>query len=66
VNIFDPELVVIGGGFAAAGDFMLDPAREIVRRDSLGDAGANVQIVRAQLGTAAGLIGAGLVGFESM
>ena len=25
VNIFNPELVVIGGGFAAAGDFMLDP-----------------------------------------
>jgi glucokinase len=66
VNIFDPELVVIGGGFAAAGDFMLDPAREIIRRDSLGDAGALVQIVRAQLGTAAGLIGAGLVGFESL
>jgi glucokinase len=66
VNIFDPEVVVIGGGFAAAGDFILDPAREIVRRDSLGDAGANVQIVRAQLGTAAGLIGAGLVGFESL
>jgi glucokinase len=66
VNIFDPELVVIGGGFAAAGDFLLVPAREIVRRDSLGDAGARVQIVRAQLGTAAGLIGAGLVGFESL
>ena len=66
VNIFDPEVVVIGGGFAAAGDFVLGPAREIVRRDSLGDAGANVQIVRAQLGTAAGLIGAGLVGFESL
>jgi glucokinase len=66
VNIFDPEVVVIGGGFAAAGDFLLVPAREIVIRDSLGDAGARVQIVRAQLGTAAGLIGAGLVGFESL
>ena len=66
VNIFDPELVVIGGGFGAAGDFLLVPAREIVRCDSLGDAGARVQIVRAELGTAAGLIGAGLVGFESL
>jgi glucokinase len=66
VNIFDPEVVVIGGGFAAAGDFVLGPAREIAIRDSLGDAGARVQIVRAQLGTAAGLIGAGLVGFESL
>jgi glucokinase len=66
VNIFDPEVVVIGGGFGAAGDFLLVPAREVIRRDSLGDAGAKVQIVRAQLGTAAGLIGAGLVGFESL
>jgi glucokinase len=66
VNIFKPELVVIGGGFAAAGDFMLGPAREIVRRDSLTDAGEKVGIVRAELGTAAGLIGAGLVAFESL
>jgi glucokinase len=65
VNIFDPELVVIGGGFAAAIDFLLGPAREIVRRDSLGDAGERVRIVRAELGTAAGLIGAGLIAFES-
>jgi glucokinase len=66
VNIFNPELVVIGGGFAAAGDFMLGPAREVVIRDSLGDAGEKVGIVRAELGTAAGLIGAGLIGFESL
>ena len=66
VNIFDPELVVIGGGFAAAGDFMLEPARGIVRRDSLGDAGERIKIVRGELGTAAGLIGAGLIGFEAL
>ena len=66
VNIFNPELVVIGGGFAAAGDFVFGPAREVVRRDSLGDAGEKIGIVRAELGTAAGLIGAGLIGFESL
>jgi glucokinase len=66
VNVFHPELVVIGGGFAAAGQFMFEPAREVVRRDSLGDAGEKVRIVRAELGTAAGLIGAGLIGFESL
>ncbi|HXY85290.1 MAG TPA: ROK family protein [Gaiellaceae bacterium] len=60
VNIFDPELVVIGGGFAAAGDFILDPAREVVRWQALQPAADRVRIVRAQLGTAAGLIGAGL------
>jgi glucokinase len=66
INIFNPELVVIGGGFAAAGDFVIEPARDVARRDSLGDAGEKIRIVRAELGTAAGLIGAGLVGFEAV
>jgi len=66
VNIFNPELVVIGGGFAAAGDFVLDPAREILRREALARAGYRVPIVRAELGTAAGLIGAGLVAFDAV
>ena len=66
VNLFNPELVVIGGGFAAAGDFILDPAREIVAREGLADAGKRVRIVRAELGTAAGLIGAALVAFDAL
>jgi len=66
VNIFNPDLVVIGGGFAAAGDFVLDPAREIVAREALAGAGERVRIVRAELGTAAGLIGAGLVAFDAL
>jgi glucokinase len=65
VNIFNPDLVVIGGGFAAAGDFVLDPAREILRREALARTGYRVPIVRAELGTAAGLIGAGLVAFDA-
>jgi glucokinase len=66
VNIFNPELVVIGGGFAAAGEFILDPAREVVQREALARAGYDLPIVRAQLGTAAGLIGAGLVAFDAL
>jgi glucokinase len=65
VNIFNPELCVIGGGFAAAGDFILEPAREIVAREGLAGAGKRVRIVRAELGTAAGLIGAALVAFDA-
>jgi glucokinase len=66
VNIFNPELVVIGGGFAAAGDFILDPARQIVAREGLAHAGERVRIVRAELGTSAGLIGAALVAFDAL
>jgi len=65
VNIFDPDLVVIGGGFSAAGDFLLEPAREVLRRDALAPDGGRVQIVRAELGTAAGLIGAALLAFDA-
>jgi glucokinase len=66
VNIFNPELIVVGGGFAAAGDLLLEPARERVAREALSPAREFVRIVRAELGTAAGLVGAGLVAFEAL
>jgi glucokinase len=66
VNVFDPELVVIGGGFAAAWDFLAEPAREVMERESLAPAGGRVRLARAELGTAAGLIGAGLVAYDAV
>jgi glucokinase len=66
VNIFNPELVVIGGGFAAAGDLLLEPARKVVAERALSPARDGVKIVPALLGPEAGLIGAGLVGFEAL
>ena len=65
VNVFDPELVVIGGGFSAADDLILDPAREVMRREALEPAKDRVQIVRGALGTAAGLVGAAMIAFEA-
>jgi glucokinase len=67
VNIFDPELVVVGGGFgAAAGDLVLVPAREAARREAVPPANRRLRIVQAELGAEAGLVGAGLVGFEAL
>ncbi|HEX6679027.1 MAG TPA: ROK family protein [Gaiellaceae bacterium] len=66
VNIFGPQIVVIGGGFASAGDFLLEPAREIMRREALPPANERVEIVRAELGTAAGVIGAALVAYDEL
>lgn len=67
VNVFDPELIVVGGGFAAgAGDLVLEPAREVVEREALAPANELLRIVPAQLGPEAGLVGAGLVGFEAL
>jgi glucokinase len=65
INIFDPDLVVIGGGFAAAGDLILESAREVAGREALTPADESAEIVRAELGTTAGVIGAGLVAFEA-
>jgi glucokinase len=66
VNIFNPELVVLGGGFARAGDLLFEPARRIVAERALAPARDVVRIVPALLGVEAGLIGAGLVGFEAL
>jgi glucokinase len=66
VNIFDPELVIIGGGFADAGDLILGPARETLAVEALAPGRDVVRIVRAELGPEAGMIGAGLVGREAL
>jgi len=66
VNIFNPALVVIGGGFGvAAFDLLLPAARPAVVREALAPAGEKLEIRPAELGARAGLIGAGLVAFEA-
>ena len=66
VNIFNPEAVVIGGGFAQAGDLLLSPARRVVRERALTPGRDIVRIVPAELGARAGLVGAALVAFEAL
>ena len=60
VNVFEPEVVVIGGGASAAGDLLLDPAREVVASRALRPSRDSVRIVAAALGEEAGMVGAGL------
>jgi len=66
VNVFNPELVVLGGGFSRAGELLLEPARRVVAERALVPARDVVRITLAVLGVEAGLIGAGLVGFEAL
>jgi glucokinase len=65
VNVFNPELVILGGGFARAFELLAEPARRVVAERALEPARDVVRIVPAQLGVEAGLIGAALVGFEA-
>ena len=66
VNVFEPELVVVGGGFGAAGELLLEPAREVVAREGLEPGRDAVRIVEAELGIDAGVIGAAMIGFEAL
>lgn len=67
VNVFDPELTVVGGGFgAAAGDLVLEPARRAARAEVIPPARESVRVVPAELGSDAGLVGAALVGFDAL
>jgi len=66
VNIFNPELIVIGGGFGVALDLMLDPALETLKRDALPPGRDLVRVVPATLGEEAGMVGAALIAFEAL
>jgi glucokinase len=67
VNVLEPELIVIGGGFGeAAGECLLGPAREVLAQDGLSPGRETVRLVEAQLGTDAGVIGAGMLAFEAL
>jgi glucokinase len=66
VNAFGPEVVVVGGGFGvAAFELLLEPAREVIRREALPSAG-EVPVRRAELGLEAGLIGAALAARDAL
>ena len=67
VNIFGAELVIVGGGFGtAAAGFLFEPALEVARREALPPARPGLRLVEAELGSDAGLIGAGLLAFEAL
>jgi glucokinase len=67
VNVFEPELVVVGGGFGTAGgELLLEPAREVLAREGLRPARDTVRIVGARLGWRAGVVGAGMLAYEAL
>ena len=58
VNIFNPEMIIVGGGVAKLGDLLLDPARRVVNERAFSASARAVRILLAQLGDKAGVIGA--------
>ena len=58
ITIISPEMVVIGGGVAQAGDILFDPIRRTARETVKVAPIEDVEIVQAELSTDAGLMGA--------
>lgn len=65
VNLFNPELIVIGGGLTKMGARLFDPVRRIIDRRAFRTAAQVVKVVPAQLGDDVGVLGAAAVAMLS-
>ncbi|MEZ4520465.1 MAG: ROK family protein [Thermomicrobiales bacterium] len=64
VNIFNPEMIVIGGGLADVGSLLLDPARDAMRQYALPDLVGTLEFRRSALGGKTGIFGAAALVFH--
>ena len=61
VNLLNPEKIIVGGGVADAGEILMTPLKETLKKRAMKIAGEAVEVVPAQLGNTAGVIGASLL-----
>jgi len=66
VNVLNPEMIIIGGGMAAMGEYLFEPLRATVVARSFEAPARRARIVPAQLGDDAGIIGAAGVALLSV
>lgn len=64
VNLLDIRTIIVGGGVSAAGDFILDPARETLPKYVVPGLRDDLQIHQEQLGNEVSLLGAARLAFE--
>ncbi|MBI4187471.1 MAG: ROK family protein [Chloroflexi bacterium] len=64
INIFDPEMIVIGGGMSRMGDMLFGPVRRTVSKRAYTAAAGAVRIIPSELGDDAGVIGAAVFAAE--
>lgn len=63
-NIVSPEIIVIGGGIAEAGNMLFDPLREFMAQYEWRINGQKAEIVKARYGDLAGTVGAACFAME--
>lgn len=64
VNLLDIRTIVVGGGVSGAGDYILDPARDVLPRFIVPGLRDNLRILREELGNEVSLLGAARLAFE--
>jgi glucokinase len=64
VNIFNPDVVVIGGGVIGAGELILEPARRVLARRALALPAVHVAVRPARFGVESGMLGAAVFARE--
>ena len=64
INIFQPEVLCIGGGVCGEGDYLLNPLKELIKANTYGyeRQERNTELKIAELGNDAGIIGAASLG----
>lgn len=65
-TVLDPDVVVVGGTLAQAGDLLLDPLREVLGERTAVTSGAMVRVVAGQLGDTASARGALLLARDTV
>jgi len=60
VNIFNPEMIIVGGGLSKMGELLLEPAIEMVKKRAFPLSAKAVRIVTAELGDDSGVLGAAI------
>jgi len=58
INLFDPELILLGGGIAEAGPALFDPLKTVLDQFEWRPGGSKVRLFKAALGPRAGAAGA--------
>lgn len=66
INIFNPEVIVIGGGLSNIGDMLLKPAFEEAGRRAFKQSYQAVRFARAELGRNSGVLGAAAYALEKI
>ena len=66
VQLLNPQLVVIGGDLAEAGEALLEPIRRTLRRGTMGSLNQRLRIVPSTLGDSAGVRGAAALVLDSV